>query len=615
MAYSTALKGLSAQGSTAYTGLCYSNNDVSFTMTSSDFANSGFKYAVNVIDNTQNKSYKFYIAPNAAGSGVFNAKTIFNQLVPTSLVIPDSDDILLQITQPYLSNKMMVNNFTIELFQGYDVAGVFTDDISVMEIYDLMCVYGKGKNNFLVMGSNDTPPIAMSECFDNTIGFNAETIASRINIPLSLQQEVINWQRVSRSNVTGAGDSAFKILTWIGDDSSYLNNNYIFPSGQVTGFYFDLYDNDYNVITSFTIPYTYGAGSLYHLPVGLKNLLGGYIDQGEADATSFWTVYAYGSGGIQLSAKYGFYIDEDCKHNPVHVYWLNQKGGWDSYSFIKKNERSIEVEKKRYKQYLGDYNNATVDNPFDTKNYSRSLTEREPIVKTYINLTSDWVTESEFKFMKDLFQSKSVWMVDDNVDGYNILPVVVEDTNFLMRRERNSRKYNQQLRLQLANEYDTINISATEYPIPAPDPCDYYTVFGYMTGGLMTLGSNVGNAAHIIVNNATRERDIQISVRNTGGDTPVAGQAYWIKIDYDFTTPVSPYRNGNVQLGNVATGGGAVISLQGLQTPGTSIITTAIWGSHPTTTYNYFRLVLPGWAGGGTVSGNIYVEVGFGNCP
>jgi len=339
------------------------------------------------------------------------------------------------------------------------------------------------------------------------------------------------------------------------------------------------------------------------------------IDQDQADSTAFWTVYGYDYEGVQITAQYGFYIDEDCKHNPVHVYWLNQKGGWDSYSFIKKNERSIEVEKKRYKQYLGDYNNATVDNPFDTKNYSRSLTEREPIVKTYINLTSDWVTESEFKFMKDLFQSKSVWMVDDNVDGYNILPVVVEDTNFLMRRERNSRKYNQQLRLQLANEYDTINISATEYPIPAPDPCDYYTVFGYMSGGLMTLGSNVGNAAHIIVTNATRDRDIQISVRNAGGDTPIAGQSYWIKIEYDFTTPVTPIRMGNVQLGNVATGGGSVISLQGLNNPGTPIIATGIWGTHTTTTYNYFRLVLPGWTGGGTVSGNIYVEVGFGNCP
>ena len=616
MAYSTALTGLTAQGADEFKGLCYSNNDTSFTMTSSEFANSGFKYVVNIVDNATNDEYKFYIAPNAAGSGVFNAKTIFNQLVPTSLVIPGSDDILIQISAPIVSDEMMVNTFQVELFEGYDVGGVFTEDLSVVVSYDLMCIYGKGKGNFLVMGSNDTLPIALSECFDNTIGFNAETIASRINIPLALQQEVINWQRVSRSNVTGAEDSAFKILTWIGDDGTYLNNNYIFPSGTVTGFQFDLYDNEYNVVTSFTIPYNYGAGSLYHLPVGLKNLLSGYIDQGEADSTAFWTVYAYGGPtSVQVSAKYGFYIDDDCKHNPVHVYWLNQKGGWDSFSFIKKNERSIEVEKKRYKQYLGDYNGATASSPFETKNYSRSLTEREPIVKTFINLTSDWVTESEFKFMKDLFQSKSVWMVDDNVDGYNILPVVVEDNNFLMRRERNSRKYNQQLRLQLANEYDTLNITATDYPIPSPAPCQYFDVFTYVTGGLMQVGPNVGNACNIVVTNAGRDRDIIVSVSDSFNNTPIAGQTYYVKIDYNFTTPVVPVRQGQLWLGNAQTGGGAVISLQGLQSPGTSIITNAVWGTHPTSSYNYFRLILPGWSGGGTVSGNIYIEFGFGNCP
>jgi hypothetical protein len=616
MAYSTALTGLTAQGSSEFKGLCYSNNDTSFTMTSSEFANSGFKYVVNIVDNATNNEYKFYIAPNAAGSGVFNAKTIFNQLVPTSLVIPDSDDILIQITEPLLSDKMMVNTFEIELYEGYDVAGVFTEDLSVMVTYDLMCIYGKGKGNFLVMGSNETLPIALSECFDNTIGFNAETIASRINIPLALQQEVINWQRVSRSNVTGAEDSAFKILSWIGDDSTYLNNNYIFPSGTVTGFQFDLYDNEYNVVTSFNIPYNYGAGSLYHLPVGLKNLLGGYIDQDEADATTFWTVFAYGGlTNIQISAKYGFYIDDDCKHNPVHVYWLNQKGGWDSFSFIKKNERSIEVEKKRYKQYLGDYNGATASSPFETKNYSRSLTEREPIVKTFINLTSDWVTESEFKFMKDLFQSKSVWMVDDNVDGYNILPVVVEDNNFLMRRERNSRKYNQQLRLQLANEYDTLNITASEYPIPGPDPCVFFDTFTKSGGSTqITVGSNYGDACNLVVTSATAGRFITVTVSD-GAVGPVAGETYYVQIDYTNNTPApatTSAKLGWIKLGSQL--GGGSITYFDLQNAGTPIIATGVWGTSATAPLNYFDLKLPSW-GTGTYSGNIYVTIGFGNCP
>ena len=353
-----------------------------------------------------------------------------------------------------------------------------------------------------------------------------------------------------------------------------------------------------------------------HIPVGLKNLVnGGYITQDDADNTSFWTVFLNEiNTGNPATAKYGFYIDEDCKHNPVHVYWLNQKGGWDSYSFIKKNERSIEVEKKRYKQYLGDYNNATSDAPFETRNYSRSLTEREPIVKTFINLTSDWVTESEFKFMKDLFQSKSVWMVDDNVDGYTILPVVVEDNNFLMRRERNSRKYNQSLRLQLANEYDTLNITASEYPIPGPDPCVFFDTFSYISGSApsITLGTNLGDACNLVLTNATPGRYCTIGV-GVIGDTPVQGQSYYVQIDYTTAMPSQPpaKRLGWIKLGNMLSGG--TITYFDMMNPGTPIIATGVWGGN-NGNIGYFDIRLPaGWLG--TISGNVYITIGFGNCP
>lgn len=612
MAYNTAVRGLSALGVDEFKGMCYSNNDVSFTMTSSAFANSGFKYVVNVYDFLTSTDYKFYIAPNAVGSGVFNAKTIFNQLVPTGITIPESDDVILQISDALLLNNNLVNQFTVGLYEGYDVAGVFTEDESVRIDYRLMCVYGKGKSNFLVMGSNDTKPIALSECYDNTIGFNAETIASRINIPATLQNEVINWQRISRSNVTAEQDSAYKVLSWIADDGTYINENY--PYTTIANFRYVLYDNAYSEITTFDIPMQFLDGGVLHMPAGLKNLVeGSLITQDEADDTSFWTIVGVNGDDIEVTAKYGFYIDEDCKHNPVHVYWLNQKGGWDSYSFIKKNERSIDVEKKRYKTYLGNYNTADVSNPFDTKNYSRSLNEREPIVKTFINLTSDWVTESEFKFMKDLFQSKSVWMVDDNVDGFNILPVVVEDTNFLMRRERNSRKYNQQLRLQLANEYDTINIPASGYPIPGSNPCEYFTNFAKAGGNSqLNVGPNFDDACNIIVTNATRGRWIQVGVTGTSG-SPIAGQTYYVKIDYTTTIPFGQGATGYIDLGNVATGGGARTYFS-MNAAGTPIIASGVWGTGNAAGANYFYLQLPQWTGGGSFSGNIYVTVGFGNC-
>ncbi len=605
----TKITGLSAQGYDEFSGLAYSNNDVAVTMSSDNVTEDGFKYIFNVGDMATSNEYKFYVSPNAALNGVFNLKTIFNQLTPTPMVY-NTTDVLMHISEPLTSSVLNVNQFRVQCFEGWNVAGVFTEDDSSTVQYNLMCVYGSGKQNFIVMGTNDTKPLALCQAYDNTLGFSAETVATAINLPASLQSQVINWQKISRSNVSGQEDSAYRILSWIADDTSFINVNY--PLSTIDNFTFDLYDELGTIISTFTIPFQLGSGTLYHLPTGLKNLVnGGYVDQTTADSTAYWTLVGVDAEDNEVTAKYGYWIESDCKYNPVHLYWLNQMGGWDSYSFIKKNERSIEVEKKRYKQYLGDYNNATTENPFSTEAFSRSLTEREPIVKTFLNLNSNWLTESEFKYMRDLFRSKSVWMVDDNVDGYSVVPVVVEDNNYLMRRERNSRKYNQTLRLQIANDNETLNIENTPFPIPAPVACSYFDVYTKVGGSSsLAVGTNVGNACNIVSTSSASARYITVSVANTLGDTPIAGQSYYVSIEYTSNVP-TPIKNGYIDLGNTVTGGGTRTSFN-MQSSGTPIIATGIWGTG--TDPNTFYIKLPAWSSG-TWTGNIYVTVGFGNCP
>jgi len=608
----TKITGLSAQGVDLYTGLAFSNNDVAVTMSSDNVAEDGFKYIFNVTDGTTNESYKFYVAPNYALNGVFNAKAIFNQLVSTPMVYGANNNILIHIIAPFVSGSINVNTIRIQCYEGWKVGGVFTEYDVDMATYVLMIVYGSGKQNFIVMGTNDTPPLALSQGYDSTLGFNNETINASLNLPASLQSETINWRKISRSNVTAEEDSAYSILSWVFDDTTYLNPNY--PLLSVRNFRFKFYDSSNTELVTVNMAVSTEPGNLLHIPTGLKNLVnGGFIDQTIADNTAYWTLIGMDLSNNEITAKYGYWIEEDCKYNPVHLYWLNQLGGIDSYSFIKKNERSIEVEKKRYKQYQGDYNNATTEHPFSTETFTRSLTEREPIVRTFLNVQSDWIAESEFKFMKDLFRSKSVWMVDDNVDGYSVVPVVVEDTNYLMRRERNSRKYNQSLRLQIANDNETLNTTVTQYPIPSPVACYYYNVFTKIGGNSeLTLGANTGNACTINVTAATRDRWIQVSLADTSGGTPIAGETYYVRLDYDFATPATPVRMGYIDLGNTTTGGGTRTYLGGLLNPGTPIIATGVWGTGTGT--NSFSVKLPGWTGA-TVTGHIYVTVGFGNCP
>ena len=599
----TKITGLSAQGNDEFSGLAYSNNDVAVTIESSNVAEDGFKYIVEITDATT--PYKFYVSPNAALNGVFNCKTIFNQLTPTPMVY-NTTDILVHISSPLLSYSLNTMQFRVSIWEGWNIGGVFTEDETDLISYQLMCVYGSGKQNFIVMGTNDTKPLALCQAYDNTLGFNAETVSTAINLPASLQSETINWQKISRSNVSGQEDSAYRILSWIADDGTYLNANY--PFFTIDNFLFELYDELGTVISTFSIPFSTGYSSLFHLPTGLKNLVnGGYIDQTTADNTAYWTLVGVDADDNEVTAKYGYWVESDCKYNPVHLYWLNQMGGIDSYSFIKKNEKSIEVEKKRYKQYSGDYNNATTENPFSTQSYSRSLTEREPIVKTFLNLTSNWLTESEFKYMKDLFRSKSVWMVDDNVDGYSVIPVVVEDNNYLMRRERNSRKYNQNIRLQIANDNDFININNTPYPIPEPIACTYADNWASNIGSTtLPLTNTTGSYVEITAIFTTSGR-YRVVYPYNADTTPffVYGNTYYVRLE--FSNPIPGAGTGYFRYGDDGLGGYFVTSYNAADTAA-PIEFSLVWGYN-----NYFRLNLPTFVG--VYTGVIKVYLGFGTCP
>jgi hypothetical protein len=112
--------------------------------------------------------------------------------------------------------------------------------------------------------------------------------------------------------------------------------------------------------------------------------------------------------------------------------------------------------------------------------------------------------------------------------------------------------------------------------------------------------------------NVTRGSKISVRVQGTGGITPIGGQTYYVSIDYTDSPPSTPSRLGVIQLGNVLTGGGSQTSFD-MMTPGTPIIATGVWGTSDGA--NFFYLKLPVWGGGTTYSGNIYVTVGFGNCP
>jgi hypothetical protein len=128
----------------------------------------------------------------------------------------------------------------------------------------------------------------------------------------------------------------------------------------------------------------------------------------------------------------------------VRLGWVNSRGGWDYFNFIKKNEFTNAIERKQYRKVL--YRNSTdVFLPSD-----RQLTDRENIVTRNLAITSDWIQEDEYVFLKNLLFSNQVMIIND--DG-TTSPVSIADNTFTEKRERNGKLYNIALTITQSQDY------------------------------------------------------------------------------------------------------------------------------------------------------------------
>lgn len=155
------------------------------------------------------------------------------------------------------------------------------------------------------------------------------------------------------------------------------------------------------------------------------------------------------AAGAAVSVRYVFYNAEewgqwDCRYTPVRLAWVNSRSGWDYFNFIKKNEVTNAIERKQYKQTRW-----RVSSPFYVSS-DRVLTDRETLVTQTLSVTSDWVQENEYVFLRGLLVSNQVHIVND--DG-TFTPCSIEDTSFLERKERNGKLYNIQLKVKYSQDY------------------------------------------------------------------------------------------------------------------------------------------------------------------
>ena len=200
-------------------------------------------------------------------------------------------------------------------------------------------------------------------------------------------------------------------------------------------------DDFYNIVSNGGAPrtnqadYWHDAGvydaqtngsRLIHIGLGVQNL----VDFGITPPAT-WAYYIVNitgqgddgqenNGGVWATLRFDKQ-EGKCAYNGVRFSWKNEFGVWDYYNFTLQETATNNVERSQYEHNFVPYNTATNSATYNTSR--RGATQYVNKVNRVKTANSDWLTQAEADWLKELFFSTNVFIQD----GSDFLPAVVSD--------------------------------------------------------------------------------------------------------------------------------------------------------------------------------------------
>jgi hypothetical protein len=408
-----------------------------FIATSDNVANDQFKYGVKVTATSTGQVFQFLLSADPSGYLVFDLQSVVKLRNEDSLTGWHSSDFSDYQVEPLGKGW---EEYVVQLQEWWMISAVLTENEAAREDVTLNVFNASLQPSYGYLPNVDSTDEAYSFALGTT---TAQVLTDRV-------VDTHNWWKADSFPIGGnvavyipALNSDYGLLSFTPTEDYTLNA----PPYSATYSIFNAVGMSYSATLSVT-----ETNGIIHIPCYPKNLSNdGSLTATPANTTEwrYYTITLKDSSNATASIRYCFYNAEvwgqfDCRYDRVRLGWVNSRGGWDYFNFIKKNEYTSSIERKQYRKVL--YRNPTeVFLPAD-----RQLHDRDNIVTRSLTITSDWVQEEEYVFLKNLFYSNQVQIIND--DGTQT-PVSVTDTSFTEKKERNGKKYNVTLTITLSQDY------------------------------------------------------------------------------------------------------------------------------------------------------------------
>jgi hypothetical protein len=197
--------------------------------------------------------------------------------------------------------------------------------------------------------------------------------------------------------------------------------------------------------TGYTLTYTTSNNYMYYIPTGPVELAEmGLFDK----AGDTWVAYQIdltnGLGSAPtIFNKYPmtYYRKLKCnKYGPMQLFWLNPHGGFDRYTFYKKNYTSYEIERTIWEHRF-------------SPNYvlgERGTTVYKTKAVPTITLNTDYLSASETQVLAELEMTSEVYAVYQYAGVVYKIPYIVVDTKFQVKDLRTDKASVMEINIQPA---------------------------------------------------------------------------------------------------------------------------------------------------------------------
>lgn len=404
--------------------------------TSDETANDGFQYGVTVTNYTTSQVYNFYISPAIDDKLYFDLQSLI-QLRNREA----QGDQLHNLDTGTLADTASWNNVVFSVAEYWIVNGVLT----------------------LNAGSavNSAEAIYVNAYYQPTDGYKPDPNTGAANVKFALdsatslvmsdRQVTTKYPPIFSTWGIAAGKIAIPVREedygllyvpgngdWLFNDAHKATVTLVTSTG--FGVASDILLNDYNV------------EGLPVFPANLNDRTGLFIARPSSNPNwRYYRVRMLNAVGGQVSLDYIFwnecvYGQCECNWPNVRLAWVGARGGYEYFNFKKKSEYTTDVDRKVYKRPL--FNSS----PTIFYANDRGLNQRTNLAQRTLTVTSDYISQQDFQYLRGLIVSNQVHLLND--DG-TYVAANIEDTSYVEKTTYDGKLYNVTLKVKIANEYWT----------------------------------------------------------------------------------------------------------------------------------------------------------------